>query len=145
MSGHHKKEKLLMNILWELQDRHGYISEHMLKQVSVDQDIPIARLWGVVKFYSMFRTEPQGKHTIEVCGSPSCVLNDGTALVEFLKKETGVGKLGGTSKDGLFTLYKVSCIGCCDGAPAMLVDGKAHTKLTTERAKEILGKFKGKR
>jgi len=144
MAGPQKKEKLLMNILWEAQEKHGYISEHMLKQISVDQNIPISRLYGVVKFYAMFRTEPQGKHVIEICGSPSCVLNNGTELAEFLKKEIGV-KMGGTTKDGLFSLYKVSCIGCCDEAPAMLIDHKAYTKLTPERIKEIIEKLKSKR
>jgi len=136
-----KSDKPLMNILWEVQERHGYISEHMLKQISLEQDIPIARLYGVVKFYSMFRTEPQGKHVIEICGSPSCVLNNGVELAEFLKNEIGV-KMGGTSKDGLFSLYKTSCIGCCDEAPAMLVDHKAYTKLTEERIREIIARLK---
>ena len=55
-----KDSRPLMNILHEVQEKHGYISEHMLKQIAVEQDIPIARLYGVVKFYTMFHTEPQG-------------------------------------------------------------------------------------
>jgi NADH:ubiquinone oxidoreductase subunit E len=136
-----KGSKLLMNILHEVQEKHGYISEHMLKQVAVEQDIPIARLYGVVKFYTMFHTEPQGKYVIEICGSPSCVLSDGTKLEKFLEEEIGV-KFGETSKDNMFSLYKVSCIGCCDEAPAMLVNGEPHTKLTVERLKVLLGKLR---
>jgi NADH-quinone oxidoreductase subunit E len=136
-----KSSKLLMNILHEVQEKHGYISEHMLKQIAIEQDIPIARLYGVVKFYTMFHTEPQGRYVIEICGSPSCVLSDGTALEKFLEKEIGV-KFGETSKDGMFSLYKVSCIGCCDEAPAMLVNGEPHTKLTVERLKLLLGKLR---
>lgn len=145
MKGHGKKksDELLMNVLWEVQDRHGYISEQALKEISAAQNIPISRLWGVVKFYAMFRTEPQGKHVIEICGSPSCVLNNGTELAEFLKKEVGV-KMGGTSEDRLFSLYKVSCIGCCDEAPAMLIDHKAYTKLTPDRIREIIAKLRSK-
>ena len=136
-----KGSKLLMNILHEVQEKHGYISEHMLKQIAIEQDIPIARLYGVVKFYTMFHTEPQGKYVIEICGSPSCVLSDGTSLEKFLEGEVGV-KFGETSKDGMFSLYKVSCIGCCDEAPAMLVNGEPHTKLTVERLKVLLGKLR---
>jgi len=136
-----KGSKLLMNILHEVQEKHGYISEHMLKQIAIEQDIPIARLYGVVKFYTMFHTEPQGKYVVEICGSPSCVLSGGTSLEKFLEGEIGV-KIGGTTKDGMFSLYKVSCIGCCDEAPAMLVNGEPHTKLTVERLRLLLGKLR---
>jgi len=136
-----KDSRPLMNILHEMQERHGYISEHMLKQISVEQDIPIARLYGVVKFYTMFHTEPQGKYVIEICGSPSCVLSNGVRLEKFLENEIGAG-IGETSKDGLFSLYKTSCIGCCDEAPAMLINGEPHTKMTVERLKLVLGKIR---
>jgi len=136
-----KDARPLMNILHEVQEKHGYISEHMLKQIAVEQDIPIARLYGVVKFYTMFHTEPQGKYVIEICGSPSCVLNNGVKLEKFLEKEIGAG-IGETSKDGMFSLYKVSCIGCCDEAPAMLVNGEPRTKLTVERLRLLLKKIR---
>ena len=136
-----KDGRPLMNILHEVQEKHGYISEHMLKQISVEQDIPIARLYGVVKFYTMFHTEPQGKYVIEICGSPSCVLNNGVRLEKFLEREIGAG-IGETSKDGMFTLYKVSCIGCCDEAPAMLINGEPHTKMTVERLQLLLKKLR---
>ena len=90
-----KRQKLLINLLHEVQEKHGYISEHMLKQISIEQDIPIARLYGVAKFYTKFYTEPQGKYVIEICGSPSCVLNGGVPLEKFLEKEIGV-KIGET-------------------------------------------------
>ena len=136
-----KDNRPLMNILHEVQEKHGYISEHMLKQIAVEQDIPISRLYGVVKFYTMFHTEPQGKYVIEICGSPSCVLNNGVRLEKFLEQEIGAG-IGETSKDGMFSLYKVSCIGCCDEAPAMLINGEPHTKMTVERLGLILKKLR---
>lgn len=136
-----KKSQILMNILHEAQEEHGYLSEHVLKQISIEQNIPIARLYGVVKFYTMFHTEPQGKYIIEICGSPSCVLNNGVLLEKFLEKEIGA-KIGNTSKDRLFSLYKTSCIGCCDEAPAMLINGEPHTKVTVERARQIFKKLR---
>jgi NADH:ubiquinone oxidoreductase subunit E len=136
-----KDTRPLMNILHEVQEQHGYISEHMLKQIAEEQDIPIARLYGVVKFYTMFHTEPQGKYVIEICGSPSCVLNNGVKLEKFLEREIGAG-IGETSKDGMFSLYKTSCIGCCDEAPALLINGEPHTKMTVERVKLLLKKFR---
>lgn len=132
---------MLLNALHEAQERHGYLSEQVLKRISIDRDIPIARLYGVVKFYTMFHTEPQGKYVIEICGSPSCVLADGTRLEKYLEKELGV-RIGRTTQDGMFSLYKTSCIGCCDEAPAMLVNGEPHTKLTVERLGSLLKKLR---
>ena len=136
-----KGTPLLMNILHEAQEKHGYISEQVLKEISVEQDIPISQLYGVVKFYTMFHTEPQGKYVVEICGSPSCVLNNGVQIEKFLEKEIGV-KIGKTSKDGMFSLYKTSCIGCCDEAPAIRINGQPHTKMTVERVQLLLKKLR---
>lgn len=133
--------KILLNVLHEEQQRHGYLSEHALKQIAIDMDLPISQVWGTAKFYTMLKTEPQGKNVIEICGSPSCVLNNGMTMEKFLEKELGA-KFGKTTKDGVFSLYKTSCIGCCDEAPAMLVNGVAHTKLTEERILQIIRKFR---
>jgi NADH:ubiquinone oxidoreductase subunit E len=89
----------------------------------------------------MFHTEPQGRYVVEICGSPSCVLNNGVKLEKFLEREIGV-RIGETSKDGMFSLYKTSCIGCCDEAPAMLINGEPHTKMTAERARVLLKKLR---
>jgi len=136
-----KNAPLLMNILHEAQDKQGYISEQALKKISIEQDIPISRLFGVVKFYTMFHTEPQGKYVLEICGSPSCVLNNGVKLEKFLEREIGV-RIGETSKDHMFSLYKTSCIGCCDEAPAMLINGKPYTNMTVERVQLLLKKLR---
>ena len=138
-----KKSDLLMNMLHEEQKKHGYLSEEALKKISVKHDIPISRLYGVAKFYTMFHTEPQGKYIMEICGSPSCVLNNGVPLEKYLEKELQIS-IGQTTKDKLFSLYKTSCIGCCDEAPAILINGEPHTKLTVERMQELLSKMRGK-
>lgn len=135
------ERKILLNILHKAQKEHGYLSEHVLKQISLEQDIPISRLYGVAKFYTMLKTEPQGKNIIEICGSPSCLLNNGQALEDFLEKELKID-IGQTTEDGLFSLYKTSCIGCCDEAPAMLINKEPYTKLTVERLKSIIKKLR---
>lgn len=132
---------ILLNILKEAQDKHGYLSEHILKQISIEQNIPIAKLYAVATFYTMLHTEKQGKYIIELCGSPSCVLNNGMLIERFLEQELGI-KFGQTTPDGKFSIYKTSCIGCCDESPAMLVNGEPYTKLTVERIVELLDKWK---
>ncbi len=138
-----KKEDILLNILHEEQDKKGYISVDAMKQISTKYQIPISRIYGVVKFYTMFRTEPQGKYIIELCGSPTCVLNESREIEKFLEKELKI-KIGETTKDKKFSVYKTSCIGCCDEPPAMLLNGKPITKLTIERVKKLLNELKKK-
>lgn len=138
-----KKEEneILLNILHEEQDKKGYISIDSLKKISTQYQIPISRLYGVVKFYTMFRTEPQGKYIIELCGSPSCVQNESREIEKFIEKELKI-RMGETTKNKLFSVYKTSCIGCCDEPPAMLLDGKPVTKLTIPRVKKLLDELK---
>ncbi len=137
------KKDILLNILHEEQDKKGYISIEFMKEVSVKHQIPISKVYGTVKFYTMFRTEPQGRYIIELCGSPTCVLNKSREIEKFLEKELKI-KIGETTKDRLFSVYKTSCIGCCDEAPAMLLNGKPITKLTLERMKRLLKELKNR-
>lgn len=129
--------EILLNVLKQTQDKHGYISEKALKQISISYNVPLSRLYGMVKFYTMLRTEPQGKYVIEICGSPSCVLNNGTKLQTFLEKDLKL-KIGETTKDKIFTLYKTSCLGLCNEAPAILINEKPYTKLTVNKLRDIL-------
>lgn len=135
------KKEVLLNILHKEQDKKGFISVDSMKRISVQQQIPISRVYGVVKFYTMFHTEPQGKYILELCGSPTCVLHNTREIEKFLEKELKV-KMGETTKDKLFSVYKTSCIGCCDEAPAMLVNGKPYTKLDIPKLKQILKELK---
>lgn len=135
------EEKILLNILHEAQDKFGYLSEDTLKKISLKHQIPISRLYGIVTFHTMFRTKKQGKHILELCGSPSCLLNKGREIERLIERELKV-EIGGTTKDKKFSVYKTSCIGCCDSAPAMLIDGKPYTNLTVNRMKEILKELK---
>ncbi len=129
--------KLLLPRLVEAQKKHGYLSEEVLKKISKELNIPVSRVFGVATFYSFLHTEKVGKNIIHVCNSPSCHVNGSWDIIEFIEKELKV-VLGQTTHDKKFSLYESSCIGCCDEAPAMLLNGKPYTKLTKEKIKEIL-------
>ncbi len=136
-----RNKTILLNELHEEQDKKGYISTEFLKQTSTKFNIPISRLYGIVKFYTMLRTEPQGENIIELCGSPTCVLHKSREIEKFIEQELKV-HIGETTKDKLFSVYKTSCIGCCDEPPAMLLNGKPVTGLTVERVKKLLKELK---
>ena len=94
-------DKILLNILHGVQDKKGYLSEKSLKEISVRHQIPISRLYGVATFHTMFKIQKQGKYVIELCGSPSCLLNNSRDIENFLEKELGI-EIGDTTKDKMF-------------------------------------------
>ena len=132
---------LLLPILQEEQRKNGYISEKALKKISKDVDIPISRLYGIATFYAMLHTQNQGKYVIEVCASLSCCVNGSNDIINVLERELKIFA-GETTRNKLFSLYSSSCIGCCDEAPAMLINGQAYTGLNEEKIKSILKKLR---
>lgn len=130
---------ILLNELRKIQKKQGYISEDSMKDLAVKTQIPISRIYSVASFHSMFFTEKQGKYVIEICNSPSCFLNNSTEGIDFLKKRL---KLQSGQSSRKFSLHICSCIGCCDTAPVMRINGKLYRNLTKEKINGILEKCK---
>jgi NADH-quinone oxidoreductase subunit E len=131
----------LLPMLEKEQEKKGWISEAALKRISKETGIPISRVYAVATFYAHIQVEKQGRYIIEICNSPSCYLNDSLDIIEFLEKGLKI-RSGQTTKDGLFSLHICSCIGCCDKAPAMMINKEVYGNLTKEKIKEILKKIK---
>ena len=131
--------EFLLTELRKAQKKGGYLSEEVLKNISKKTGTPISKVYGVASFYSMLHLEQQGKNVIYICNSPSCHVNGSVDLIGLLEKELGV-KEGQITKDRLFSFHIHSCIGCCDRAPAMLMNGKVYDKLTEKKLKEIIKK-----
>jgi len=133
----------LLTILRQAQKKHGYLSEEVLKKISTDTGFPISRIYGVATFYSMLHTVPVGENIIYICNSPSCHVNGSMNLIEFLEKELNI-KPGETTEDKKFSLFIHECIGCCNRAPAMLMNGKVYDSLTEKKLKTIIEKARTK-
>ena len=130
---------LLITELRKIQKRDGYISEKAIKQLNKKTGIPLSKIWAVATFYSKLHTKPQGKYIIEICNSLSCYINGSINLIKFLEKELKI-KSDQTTKDKKFSLHISSCIGCCNEAPAMLINDQIYTNLTKEKIESILKK-----
>ena len=130
-------QALVLPVLWMIQEEHGYISEESMKYAAQLLDVPFAHVLGVVTFYTMFHSNPVGKHHIEVCTNVSCMLRGSEKIVELLEKRLGIG-LGETSKDKKWTLWEVECMGSCGTAPMLAVGEEYHENLTPEKLEQIL-------
>ncbi|MDW7728710.1 MAG: NAD(P)H-dependent oxidoreductase subunit E [Dethiobacteria bacterium] len=124
-------------ILQDLQNVFGHISPDLLRRAAEFSGIPVNELYSIVTFYAQFRLEPIGEHLIQVCHGTACHLADAEKITESIQFETKTCT-GKTSEDGLFTLEKVACLGCCSLAPVMTVDEATHGKLSPENVRKIL-------
>ena len=133
----------LIPILQKIQDEEGFLSRQAVIEVGKTLDIPASKIYGVATFYNQFRFEPQGKYHVQVCRGTAChVLGSATVLQE-LEKMLKI-KAGQTTRDGLFSMEVVACIGACGLAPVICVNGEFHAKVTKEELKGIIDEYRNK-
>jgi len=134
-----KKRSALVQSLMAAQDQNGgWITSELTEAVAEYLDLPAVWAHEVVSFYSMFFTEPVGRHKVHICTNISCWLNGADALVAHAEKKLGV-KLGGTTDDGRVTLVREEeCLAGCCGAPMAVVNGHYREHLDTEKLDVLL-------
>ena len=141
ISQYKKGECELITLFEEIVKSKKYLPFEKLNYLSKKLDIPLAKLYTTASFYSLIPTAKKGKYIIRVCNNLSCNLNGSENIMEMLKKELKIN-LGETTKDGKFSLELTSCIGCCDSAPAMLINNKPYTNLDKTKVRKILRELK---
>ncbi|MFW5699248.1 MAG: NADH-quinone oxidoreductase subunit NuoE [Planctomycetota bacterium] len=127
----------LIPILQEVQDAEGFLSRDAVEAIARHLGLQPAKIYGVATFYNQFRFEPQGKNHIQVCRGTACHVKGSHNVLEALKRELQV-EAGSTTRDGLFSLEVVACIGACGLAPVIAVNGEFHAKVSPENVKPIL-------
>lgn len=125
-------------ILHTIQDRFGYLPASTASTVAEVMNLSRAEVHGIISFYHLFRTTPPGKKTLFVCRSEACQSMGGTALVDEIKDELGIG-FHETTDDQAVSLEPIYCLGNCACAPAVMVDEKVIGRATVARIKEALG------
>ncbi len=131
------KEAAMLAALRRAQEIFGWLPPGAQKLVADRLGTAATRAEEVATFYVQYFTRPKGKHLVEVCTNVSCSLAGGYDLFQHLKQKLGVQN-GGTTKDGMFTLREVECLGSCGTAPAMLLDEEMHESLTPEKVEKLL-------
>lgn len=134
-----KKGTLIM-ILHEIQNQYGYIPEDVSIKLANLLDIPLARIYEVITFYHYFKLNPPGKYKISVCMGTACYLKGAPDLIDELKELLNIGE-GETTKDGLFQLESVRCLGCCGLAPVMTINDKVYGNLKKDDLHDIIGSY----
>ncbi len=133
----------LLPALHLLQDRYGYISDQAMVDVADLLDLSPAEVMGTLTFYTMFRRAPSGRFHINLCKNLSCTLTGSREILDHLVKRLGI-RPGETTRDDLFTLGQVECLGACTEAPVMEIDGEYFFRLTPEKVDRILDDYRGR-
>ncbi len=127
----------LLPILHGIQDALGYIPSESVPLIASALNVSRAEVHGVITFYHYFRETPPGEHTIRICRAESCQSMNNAALEAHAKAKLGID-YHETTKDGVFSLEPVYCLGNCACSPAISVDGEVYGRVSPQRFDEIL-------
>ncbi len=131
----------LMMVLEAVQTEFGYIPLEVQELISQLLDIPVSEIYGVVTFYSFFSLTPKGKYVIGVCLGTACYVKGSQQVFDKFSDLLNI-KAGETTKDGLFTLDALRCIGACGIAPAISINGKVYPKLDPSKVQAIINEYR---
>ena len=133
----------LIQILNEVQDHYGYIPEHAQKEISEFLNIPMAKIYGVITFYSRFTLKPKGKYNIAVCLGTACYVKGSQKIMDRLKDRLKI-EAGETTPDGKFSIEETRCVGACGLAPVFTVNGEVYGKATVQKLDQVLDELNNK-
>ena len=131
----------LIPVLQEIQEAEGFLSEESIIAVGNHLHLPTSKIYGVATFYNQFRFHPQGKNHIQICRGTACHVLGSASVQEVLEKMLKI-KAGETTKDGLFSLEVVACIGACGLGAVICVNGNFHAKVTKDTIEEIVENYR---
>ncbi len=131
----------LIPILQQVQEIDGYLSKEAVVEIGKHLKLPASKIYGVATFYNQFRFQPVGKYHIMVCRGTACHVKGSAAVLAALEQELKI-KSGQTTRDGLFSLEVVACIGACGLAPVICVNSEFHAKLDPGDVKGILADYR---
>jgi len=131
----------LIPLLQKAQETWGYIPSQAIDEISRTTRTPESEIFGVITFYKQFRLQPLGKYLIRLCDGTACHVNNAKMLLEIIQEELKLEN-GDTTKDGLFTLSPVACLGCCSLAPVVMINDETYGRLTPQSLRKILRQYK---
>ena len=123
-----------------VQRRRGWISDDTLRDLAGFLGMTAEELDGVATFYPLLHRRPVGRHVIRLCDSVSCWIMGYGELYSALTGKFGI-RFGETSADGRFTLLPSACLGACDHAPAVMIDGDLITDWNSADLDQVLSRY----
>ncbi|KKL08169.1 hypothetical protein LCGC14_2578540, partial [marine sediment metagenome] len=131
----------VLEILQAIQDHYGFLPQLALERVCQLSEITPSEITGVSSFYDRFRDRPAGRHIIRICVGTACHIKGADNIYDAFGRHLGIGPDEDTDTEGLFTLEKVACLGCCTLAPAVQIDRVTYGHLAPDKIEQVLEDF----
>ena len=138
LEAHDNDAERLIPILQAVQDEYRYLPEAVMTFIANSLNISPGRVFGVATFYSHFALAPKGKYVIKICDGTACHVKGSMQIYDALKKKLKLTDSEKTTKDLLFTVETVSCLGACGLAPVMVINDDVYGQVTGEKAVELV-------
>lgn len=133
-----KTVDMVIPILQAIQDNFNYLPEEALQRVCDTTDITPSKIYGISTFYSQFRHKPVGEHIIKVCVGTACHVKGAMLVYDAFKRELNIEGIEDTDNDGVFTVEKIACLGCCTLAPVVQINETTYGHVTPEKVSEVI-------
>jgi len=135
-----QKEGHLVTALHHAQHLFGYLPREVQEFVADQMEVSLAKVYGVVSFYTFFTQIPKGKHPISICMGTACFVVGAAKVVEAFQEQLGV-EISEVTPDGKFSIDCLRCVGACALAPVVMVGDKVYGKVTPDQVKDIIADF----
>lgn len=122
-------------------ENDGWLSVNAMDAVAQVLGIQHIEVYEVASFYSMYNLRPIGRHLLEVCRTSPCMIRGSDDIIAYIEKKLNI-HVGETTKDGMFTLKGVECLGSCGTAPMLQCGAKYHENLTPEKVDALLDELR---
>jgi NADH-quinone oxidoreductase subunit E/NADP-reducing hydrogenase subunit HndA len=132
----------LINVLHKAQGIFGYLPAEVQEVVAKELNVSLAKVYGVVTFYSFFTMQPKGLYPISICMGTACYVRGGEKVLDEFKRILKV-KVGEATPDGKFSISCLRCVGACGLAPVVTVGDKVFGRVSPDGVKDILKEFEG--
>ena len=133
----------LIPMLQDIQEKEGFLSREAIRLVGRHLDLPASKIFGVATFYNQFRFQAPGKYHFMVCRGTACHVKGSERVLDSLVKLLKI-KPGETSRDSMFSLEVVACMGACGLSPVVSVNGEFYAKVTPRKLAEMVQECRDK-
>ena len=130
----------LINVLHKTQEHFGYLPAEVQELIANELKCSVAKVYGVVTFYSFFTMIPKGEYPISVCTGTACHVRGADIVLEEIEKQLDI-KVGETTSDGKFSLSCLRCVGACGLAPVVMIGDRTYGRVAPEKVTEILEEY----
>ena len=133
----------LIPILQEVQEEFGFLSRDSIVAIGKHLNLPVSKIYGVATFYNQFRFQPLGKYHIQVCRGTACHVKGSARVLDSLCRELEIDP-NSTTRDGIFSIEVVACIGACGLAPVISVNGEFYAGVSPDKVAKIVNEYRKK-